>query len=555
MHTNQTAIDGALDELRVLVDEDGDLREEFDRSRCEFFRAPGDLSNADGDELAARRHLEWFLFERESEQLGAIPAEALLQRVGESAEALSADRAQAFLGSFCGVFEVTGVESGEGLWLRDLAGRGEYAIFEPEASQVLRTGDLIVGRLFPVGDSLHHISRAASFFRNADLAAALRTDLERARENRRGVLRLSQREIESMFYAPHASANAGDAVGEARRMLLEGGVDRDRVEEIFEELASASYDRDSILPETQGVLGEVLDQLAFDSTIDLDEARRALLSAWAELSRRGPGKGASLPAPVSAAHVTPTTSLKESVAAYERELKNGASLAKALNGLELALSESSDGETSEEEETPAPDFPGVVAAMVEEFLWESEREVGAERTRELECIRSFGRFAASVGVFENLSVHDLVEYACRWLPENDETRNADEARRHLNALREFCRWSETNHALRLYSELKPAWRSLHESLARLAEANRRRTRGSDPKRGELFELLSLESGFCARVRNDRGIDQDVEIDADLGAWLRSGDRLRGRVLTDRRLAVYGCYPAPIEILRHEPPSD
>jgi hypothetical protein len=451
------------------------------------------------------------------------------------------------------VFEVTGVAAGEGLWLRDLASQGEYAVSEREASQLLTAGDLLVGRLFPIGDGLHHISRAASFYRNPELLSALRLDLDRARESRRGVLRLTQSEIEAMFYAPREESPSPDAVGAARQLLLNGGLGAEDIDEILQQLASETFSASAILPGAHDTLGEVLDRLAFESNIDLEAARRVLLRAWEELSRSGPGRGPSLSAaPTNRVGVdepagTPEMSAAEALAAYERQRKNGADLDRAFQVLEKALALSGGGDAADEEETPAPDFPGVVGAMIEEFLWESEHELGPQRARELECLRSFGRFANSIGVFENLSAQDLREYTCRWLPESEELGNADEARRLLSALHQFCRWTEENHDVQLYSEFKSILQNVETSLPRLVEANRRRTRHSEPARGMVYECLALPARSRARVRDLEGREREVDVDADLVQWLQAGDRVRGSILADGRMAVYCCYPREAEL--------
>lgn len=544
MLTNQEAIDCGLESLRSLVEEDPGLKSEFENSRIEFFNT-GDLGGRDPtDTLAARRHLEWFLLERHSERLGALPVEVLLERGDARSPGLAADRVQAFLGSHCSVFEVTAVEAGEGMWMRDLARQGEYAIVEREASALLRAGDLIVGRIFPVGDSLHHVSRAASFFRNPELLAALHTDLGRARESRRGVLRLTQSEVESMFYAPRSKQEPLDAVGEARTLLLNGGLSREDVDDILEQLASERYSGDAILPGAHDTLGEVLDRLAFESTVDLESARHALLHAWAEMSRSGPGSGTSLRVPSPGSATSATTNIADAVAAFERKRKNGESLDRALLELEQALALGSASE--DEEETPAPDFPGVVGAMIEEFLWETAQQFGPDRAREMECLRSFGQFASSVGVFENLSSEDLFAYTCRWLPESDELRNADSARRLLSALRVFCRWAEENHDVPIYSTFKSTLHTLQDSLPRLTEANRRRTREATPGRGDLFECVALDTDGRTRLRDQQGVEHEVRLAADLGMWLQIGDRIRGHVLGDGRVAVYCCYPAELD---------
>jgi hypothetical protein len=546
MVMDQEAIDRGIDEMRDLLEEDAELRSEFEASRAEFFHASsawrGRGTAGDRDPLAARRHLEWFLLERFNDRLGTLPAEVLLERGEHRSETLAAERAQSFLGSHCSVFEVTGVEPTRGLWLRDLASHGEYAITERDASQVLRSGDLIVGRVFPVGDSMHHISRAASFFRNPRLLSALRADLDRARDARRGTLRLRQDEIETMFYAAQPGEDASGAIERARGMLLEGGVSSEEFDEILELLASEQYSGESILPGASDTLGEILDRLAFESSVDLESARRALLAAWIELSRSGPGRGASLKVERPDAESPAPANVAEAIAEYERKIKSGHDREGALRDLEQALSLAAGGHDDLEEDTPAPDFPGVVGAMIEEFLWESAQEHGRERADDFACLRSFGRAANTVGVFENLSAEDLLEYACRWLPESGELADADEARRVLSALHAFSRWAEENHGVHLHSGLQSTLHDLQVHVPRIVEANRRRTREAEADRGELFECTSLSADGSATLKDVRDVERTATIASDLVPWLRVGDRLRGHILGDGRLAVYCCYP-------------
>src|SRR6185503_8109201 len=43
-----------------------------------------------------------------------------------------------------------------------------------------------------------------------------------------------------------------------------------------------------------------------------------------------------------------------------------------------------------DEVSPAPDFPGVVSAMITEFLWETGRDSGALRAEDMAGLESFG---------------------------------------------------------------------------------------------------------------------------------------------------------------------
>jgi hypothetical protein len=543
----QDRIDRVFERILGVIEADAESRASFEASAAEFFRRPGP-----GDEaqraLSRRRHLEWFLLERGGTPEQPLEIDALLERFPDELASIGEDERQSLLGSHASVFEVTGVEPGEGMWLRDLASLGEYPMQEPEASQLLQRGDMIVGRIFPVGASMYHASRAAAFFRDPKLLDALRRDLENARQGRRTVLRLQQSDIETMFFSvPEAGAPAAQGVAAARRLLHDGGLGREDIEEILAELASEPFDPATPLPGAQDTLGGVLDRLAFESAIDLDAARRVLLSAWSELSARGPGSGASLaPAMKTAPERPAVVDVERSIAEFDRKRQSGVPLEQLFQELErdLAIDDLED-----EGDSPAPDFPGVVGAMIEEFLWEQEREHGADATRELGLLRTFGRFAAEIGVFENLGADDLATYACFWLPESGEVENADDARRILNALSAFCRWAEEKQQVALWSGFRATLQRLQDSLPRISEANRRRTRTSERDQGELFECLEVARDGAIRLRARSGDEVAASIDGWIAQWLRPGDLLRARVLADGRCAVYCCYPPEAKALQ------
>ncbi|MCY2961050.1 MAG: hypothetical protein NTY35_12875 [Planctomycetota bacterium] len=533
-------IDDFFRQIALHVEADPAWRAELRESRREFF--PGGRPHEESD-AAHRRHLEWFLLERTDTHGPELALERALRAWMPEFEAGLDDWMAGLRQTHVGVLEVTGIQSGEGLWLRDLGGRGEFPVAEQAASRFVEVGDIIAGRLFPIGGGVHRLSSASAFHRDPRVLEALRADFESARTERRGVLRVGQREVESMFFRG-SEADEIDAVADARRLLVDSGVDADAVEVFFEDLAQAPFDEDRLVHGAQDVLSEILDDLAFESAVDIDAARRALLAAWAQLARRGPGEGPSL-APNGPADSTanPHTDVARAVARFEERRRAGEPVAQLLDELErdLALG---DGPSSETDGDPIPDFPGVVGAMVEEFLWETaahESQAAAERHANL---RDLGRSAENVGVFENLRGRDLLVYAGWWLPENDTLGGADDARARMASLAVFCRWAEAEHEVALHTEFHETLTRLGTTLPRIAEANQRRTRGARRDEGELYEVLALD-GERGQVRGRSGNDRSATIELDLATWLRPGDRLRGTLREDGRLAVYCCYPPEV----------
>lgn len=534
MHGTPEQLELLLAALGEIVQADDVQREALAASEREYFRvAPRDPA----DDLAGRRHLEWFLLERDGSRAGTSRIDDLRQGSSRALALLDDATVTLLRGSFCGLFEVVGVAAGSGCWVRDLSGHGEYPVQEPSASLVFERGDLVVGRLFPLDGGTFAFSRACAYFRDSRLSDALRADLERARAGRRGTLRLSQREVEAMFFGARAPSE-NDPVGEARTYLHESGLSAEDVDLFLEDLAQEPFDETAVIHGGDDALGAVLDRLAFETEIDLDRARRILVRAWRAFSKQGAGNGPSItptapPAPVEVVHDP-----AEAIARFDAARRAGKSLDDSFLELERALE--LDDASDADDEAPAPDFPGVVGAMVEEFLWETGHEFGSKRALELERVRAFGNFARDVGVFENLGTRELEQYCCFWLPESGLLTSSDEALAQLSSLQQFARWCEERHEVALASSFKDTFGKLERSLPRIAEANQRRTRATDPDDGSLLVVEELERER-ASVRTTDQRSFDVRIEHDLAQWLRAGDHLRGRI-TDGQLAVYCCYP-------------
>ena len=545
MEDPSTSVARGFSALQSWVLEDPELEAEFRASASEFFGAPRPASGADV-RLAERRHLEWFALERESKRLGGVPIQVLSGHDDAAARGLGAAESAAWIGSLAGVFEVTGVRPGEGVWLRDLAGSGEYPLVEPEASQLLAPGDMIAGRIFPVGDTVFRSSPAAVYFRDPGLLEALRADFERERARRRGVLRLAQSEIEQLFYRPQA-ADPADPVGDLRTLLTRGGVGSDEIDELLEALASEPFDIQNPTPGAGDLLGEILDRLAFETDLELETARTALTAAWVHLTTKGPGRGASLvpakprtplrPAQTAAVRAAAELRVAEALARFDAERAAGLPVEQSFDELERALDLSD--EPDPDELAPAPDFPGAVAALVEEFLWDLGRTEGEAAAHACEALRTLGRYAEPIGVPDNLGLKALADYAARWAIDEDLLHGADEASALVRALQRFTSWAEETGALTLEPGSDALLDRLARELPRMVEANQRRTRRAETAEGELFELLGTKSG--ALVLRHAGREITLAADPLLAQWLRPGDLLRGRV-SDGRMALYACYP-------------
>lgn len=537
-------IDRAFEALVPFLQTRPELEAEFRRSIGTFFHgtpgggAPHELL------LAARRHMEWFALEHPSPTLDGTPVQAVGEAWLERTEPEAVGReelARCLRDSISGVFEVTGVQAGEGAWLRDLAGYGEYPVAEAAGAEVLESGDLIVGRLFPLGDGAFHVSRAAGFYRNPALRAALVRDLDEARELRGGkVLHVAQADLEAMFWRGREgrgeeSEGGGEPEAELRELLARGGVGEQRTDAILARLASIPFDPSRLVHGSGDALGEILDELAFDTEVDLEGARRLLVRVWSRSARvLGPAGGGS------AKDGDGGVDARAALEAFERGRRAGADLETLFRALEEDL-ELEPG--SDEEDHPAPDFPGVVGAMVEEFLWETGLNEGEDVARRREVLRPLGRFGASIGTFDNLSARDLLQFTSFWLLEERVLESGAQARDLVEALRAFCGWAEEAHELPLLRDFESTLDGLEQSLPRVVEANRSLGRAArDP--GDTGELLTFlgEHGGLASVRDGSGLEHRVRV---RGPWLdhvEQGDPMRGRVQIDDSLSVFCCYP-------------
>jgi len=551
----QTArCEAGLSLFRELVETEDGLAAELEQARDEFeAQASVVPEEALARELREWRCFEWFLFERPLAGLGtqtdsgdllasAGSAGLAVDGLWERWLALAAERfeggagpqaSRRFRESLTGVFEVLG-EGDAGLSARDLAGLRELEIKSPVGATDLAVGDLIVGRLYPAADGAHELSPAAASFRSAELAEALRRDLDALRGERpHAIMRLSQLELERMFWGPAAAPE--DAAGELRRFLAAGGLPEESIEGWCRILARTPRDAEALISGVDDAAGRILEQLAFHSSVDLGRARELLLQAWSELSGATGEAGAQPPRRTPAGDPDVRASLEE----FDRDRAAGldveTSFRELLKRLEL---DDEEGEFDSE----APDFPGVVGAMVEEFLWETEASQGPTERRSHEGLRVFGRYASHVGVFENLGQREVLAFAAFWLPESRELATVGEARRMVRALTAFAAWSDEQQGLELLSgDLGDRLERLERNLPRAVTANAALP-GVSGEEGELFEYRGPAGQERARVGDFHGSEREVRFEPRLLELLEPGDLFRGHTAEDGNFVVSCCYP-------------
>lgn len=574
MALTSDSIERCLELLMGLVRADQTLSAEFEASIPDFFRGPvPSRGGALGVLLAGRRHLEWFLLEHHVPRLGGGSVAPHLEDGFRAAALERAEAAEdpelaellglafdALLRSHAGIFEVEEVRPEAGVWLRDVTGFGSFAAASSALAAELGGGELLVGRLYPAGEGVHAPSPAAAIVRLPELVEALQRDLERIREGQGAkVLRVSQGELEAMFFGagggevrvPDGAAGedlvrgSADPVGDANQLLLDAGFEAERARLALERLGREPRDPERLVHGAGDALGRIMEEVAFDTGIDLDRARKALMGAWELVSA-----ASSAPAPSAAGQgeLDEDAARVAAVDAFAAGRLRGEDPAALVQSLQRELGV---GGEDEESDRPAPDFPGVVGAMIEEMRW----ELGATRpdfdVEQLEPLNHLATFAEPIGVFEELTGDDLLRFATFWLQEKRALSSDDEAHRLVGGLREFCEWSLDAHEVDLGSTVMDALDGLEVSLARSRRANQILGPSSmdedDP--GEVYAVEALDERSADffedsrdRLRTPGGEAITVILPDPLRAEIRVGDRLRARIAITGHADVRCCYP-------------
>ncbi|MEZ5976212.1 MAG: hypothetical protein R3E96_15640, partial [Planctomycetota bacterium] len=148
----QGSIRSALLALQDLVLDVPALRGEWADAWREFSQDACAIETAEqGSPESFGRFREWFLLERHSQELAGTPMDRLIGPWRDAVGSVAAWE-ETLQSSSTGIFEVTASLPGEGCKLRDVTGLTDLFLFEPAGSTAFEVGDLLVGRLFALGD-------------------------------------------------------------------------------------------------------------------------------------------------------------------------------------------------------------------------------------------------------------------------------------------------------------------------------------------------------------------------------------------------------------------
>lgn len=531
MRNEARAIELAVSTLVARLAQEAHLLPELQRARRMFLGegpvAPLVVGAAD---TAEHRFAEWFVLERESETLGAVPADV----------PRFADQVAELEGSTAGVFLVLSV-SPHGVEARDLQDEAVYDLAVPIGS--LQPGDLLVGRLFPFTSGRFTPSSAAAVFRpGKDLGEAFRRDVERLELDRR----LHQIELEHLLLrrtdqtpSPTAAAPAAvtapvvpgvplEHLEADLDRLLQSGASKHTATSISELLAAA------VRPGP--AMGPLLDELAFDSVVDLDRVREVLLAIWNAHHPEGipPLDPNDVPPPAPGERLGErlVRTLDEGLR-QKRDVDEVFAQLERLAGLEPGAADDGENPFDHEAEPAADDAPdpgGDLAPLVQEFLWEHGIEQGPVASALLTWSELQANAALPRTDLELVTGTDLMRLLLHVYLGAAPTERATAVRTTFQALQQFYAWAKQTLELEVGGALQECRGALLDQLDRLASAGV--LLSSPPVRGLRPGILLVEDlgprGFGAR--DDDGQDHWLECAPEAAAQLRQGDLVLGALV-------------------------
>jgi hypothetical protein len=504
------------------------LQAELQRARREFF---GPNLQGAGDDAAEHRFAEWFVIERESEVLGAIPI--TIPPFLQDAEELE--------GSLAGLFLVESV--GDTVAITDVQ---DSTVLELSEQGTLQVGDLLVGRLYSVSGERWAPSAATPALRpGRTLAHAFARDLKDLNIDRR----LLQIELEHLLLQKHKSASTSivsPATGEEvlRDLVVAPDTPLEHLEADLEKLLLSSGDQHSATELSQAlavaagpgmVIGPLLDQLAFDTDIDLDQTRRVLLEIW---NAHHAGQARSTEE-ASSSSGPPGETLGESLV---RRLDEGLGEREDVEGLFAQIEEIAGIEPDEaaedvdERDTAIVDevFPsmdddgdaGDLSPLITEFYWEAG--ISAEQQVALVMWVDLQRNAAVPNTdFETIPAQDVMRLLLHVYLRSAPGERSERVRAAFAEVRKFYEWVYTAQEIDRRGILEQCQGALLEQLDRLQRAGVLLTTTAAPERSP--GLLQIEEigkdGFGAR--DDDGGSYWILASEDAVAQLAVGDILLG----------------------------
>ena len=543
-HDEATQAARAVTALAARLAKDNHLAAELQRARREFFLDGKAASAAlpGAAEAAELRFQEWFTLERESEVLGAVPA-TVPELGGDAAD---------FVDSQAGLWLVQSVTA-RTVEARDLQDGQTIDLNAPAGT--LDAGDLVVGRVFAEGAGRWTPSTAAAIFRPGnEIAQAFLRDMQRIGLERR----LHQVELERLLLmrptAPRATPAPApaptDAETDAPLEHLEADLDILLTTSGSEHSAAAISQQLAMAVRPGPVLGPLLDDLAFDTSVDLDAARELLLAIWNAHHRArsddgdAPAEDRGAPGETLGERLVRT--LDEGLA-QKRDVEELFAQLERMAGIEpdetdddeadgddedddadivVSRSQPRDHDDEDADEVADQDADGNLAALIEEYLWETGRSEDPAAAD----LRHFAQLQANAALphrdLEDITSADCMRLLLHVYLAAPPTERAARVQSTFEQLRGFYQWAVEVQEMDVGTVLEGCRGALIDQVERLQAAC---VALSTPATGRLRPgMLEVEEvtakGFGAR--DDDGGDHWIDAPR-AAALLRVGDLLLG----------------------------
>lgn len=521
-------LERSLSALFRRLESDPQLRAELARARREFLGHDRSVHAADNAASASAlvRFCEWYVLERESEVIGEVPLESLQRRGREG------DDASILEDSTAGVFLVERVESGQAQ-VRDLQDHQVLDVVVEQDS--VRAGDLLAGRLYP-GPGGEYIPSPVLSVRSdgASLGRAFQRDIVKLSPDRR----LTQVELEHLLFRRWAATQDAEPLEhlEAQLQSLLGQGSAADARSISENLRRS--------PQPGPVMGPILDQLAFETQLDLDTARRVLMQIWnhhassSTPERETPEPGTE-PVQVEFRGDRAET-LGQSLA---RRIEEGLAQHEDIDDLFASVGEMLGEDLSAEDEDPedqsADDNPAAIGdlePLVREFLWES----GSDNDLATNVLHRLNSMQQEMPVPKTdiayLESSDLLRLLLQIFLESLPNNRAPAVRSAFEVLESFYVWAERTQEYELGDVLRGCLEFL-EDVQRLHDASNLLSTvdsGPAPCLMRVIELHETAVGVVVHGQNEPVL---MAVPGPSAAALRTGDLLLGSIRTDPESAT------------------
>jgi hypothetical protein len=369
------------------------------------------------------------------------------------------------------------------------------------------------------------------------LHKAIEEDLARRRtDGGKTLLRFDQQTLEQAFFCltqdlaeEDDSPPAVNPLDSATDLLREAGLSESAIQDTFARLRSTPMQTKNLVLGSKDHLGEILDELAFDSEVDLTRARAVLATAWHSLRLE------------SVERRTNPREVNSALADFDQGLAQGRDVQALLDDLEHDLGL---GESGAEGVEPVSALPsgGVARAMVMEFRWEAQASKEIQLTNEqLESLDLLIEFGSGFDQPEELGAQAMRKFLFFWCPE--QRVKPTQVTTLVPALEAFCEWATQEQDLEV-DDWQGSEGEFIADLERILDLNQSLPSKPDPD-GELFEVLEAEDpqglpGLMVSIPG--GIPFRTELKCEALRAAQQGDLLRAKLLDDSQLEILSVYP-------------